>query len=155
LADPAVAPHARLIRAFPSDMVLPIAFWLGEFQRRRPQVVHAWQDATNLTAVVAALLAGGPRLLPGAPSARPDNPRRRLKRFMRDGYRVVLGHPSVVLSNNSLAGARDYADWLDIDPASVEVMYNGIDFDHLAEGIDAARVRLAWASLGIPPDAPV
>lgn len=155
LADPDVAPYSRLVRAFPPDMTLPIAFWLGEFRRRRPQVVHAWQDATNLTAVVAALLAGVPRIILAARSVRPDNPRRRLKRFMREGYRAVLGHPSVVLSNNSLAGARDYAEWLAIDPAGVEVIYNGIDFEQLAEAVDDDRIRQARAALGIPPDAPV
>ncbi|MEI8153759.1 MAG: tetratricopeptide repeat protein, partial [Hyphomicrobiales bacterium] len=65
LAEAEVAPYARLIRAFPPDMVVPIAFWLGEFRRRRPEVVHAWQDGTNLTAVVAALLAGVPRIVLG------------------------------------------------------------------------------------------
>lgn len=155
LADPAVAPYARLIRAFPPDMVAPLAFWLGEFRRRRPQVVHAWQDATNLTAVVAAMLAGVPRIILAARSVRPDNPRRRLKRFMREGYRAVLGHTSVVLSNNSLAGARDYAEWLAIDPASVEVIYNGIDFEQLAETVDHDRVRQARETLGIPHDATV
>lgn len=155
LAAPDVAPYRRLIRAFPADMMLPIAFWMGEFRRRRPAVVHAWQDATNLTAVVAALLAGVPRIILAARSVRPDNPRRRLKRFMREGYRAVLGHASVVLSNNSLAGARDYADWLAIDPASVDVVYNGIDFDLLAAGVDDDRVRRVRAELNIPPDATV
>jgi glycosyltransferase involved in cell wall biosynthesis len=153
LADPAVAPHAILIRAFPPDMVVPIAFWLGEFRRRRPQVVHAWQDATNLTAVVAGLLAGVPKIVLAARSVRPDNPRRRLKRYMREAYRSVLSHPSVVLANNSRAGADDYADWLDVAPASVEVVYNGIDFDQLASAVDTTRVQQARDALGIPREA--
>lgn len=155
LSAPEVAPHEKLIRCFPADMAVPIAFWLGEFRRRRPRVVHAWQDNTNLTAVVAALLAGVPRIVLGARSVRPDNPRRRLKRFMRDGYRAVLGHPSIVLTNNSQAGARDYAQWLDIDPAGIEVVHNGIDFDQLARSVDPARARKLRTDLGIPPDAPV
>jgi hypothetical protein len=125
LQSPEVAPYAEIIRHFPTDMVGPIAFWLQEFRRRRPQVVHAWQDLTNLMAVVAALLAGVPRIVLCCRSVRPDNPRRRLRRFMKEAYQAVLGHPSVVLSNNSRAGANDYADWLGIDPASVEVVYNG------------------------------
>ncbi|MBV8192208.1 MAG: tetratricopeptide repeat protein [Alphaproteobacteria bacterium] len=150
-----VAPYRRLIQAFPTDMVVPIAFWLAEFRRRRPEVVHAWQDGTNLTAVVAALLAGVPRIILGARSVRPDNPRRRLKRFMQEAYRAVIGHPGVVLSNNSRAGANDYADWLGVDPTSIEVIYNGIDFDQLAESVDPVRVREARSRLGIPADAPV
>lgn len=155
LSAPEVAPHEKLIRCFPADMAVPIAFWLGEFRRRRPQVVHAWQDNTNLTAVVAALLAGVPRIILGARSVRPDNPRRRLKRFMRDGYRAVLGHPSIVLTNNSQAGAHDYAQWLGVDPAGIQIIRNGIDFDQLARNVDPARARKLRADLGIPPDAPV
>jgi glycosyltransferase involved in cell wall biosynthesis/tetratricopeptide (TPR) repeat protein len=155
LSAPEVAPYSRVIRAFSSDMALPIAFWLGEFRRRRPEVVHAWQDGTNLTTVVAALLAGVPRIVLSARSVRPDNPRRRLKRFMQDGYRAVLGHRSVVLSNNSRAGANDYADWLGIDPASIEVIYNGIDFHHLARRVDISHARQERSRLGIPADAPV
>jgi len=150
-----VVPYRDLIKAFPADMVVPIAFWLAEFRRRRPEVVHAWQDATNLTAVVAALLAGVPRIILGTRSVRPDNPRRRLKRYMQHGYRAVLGHPAVILSNNSRTGAADYADWLQIDPTSVDVVYNGIDFDDLAQRVDPARVRSVRERLGIPDDAPL
>lgn len=155
LAAPEVAPYARLIKAFPPDMVAPIAFWLAEFSRRRPQVVHAWQDATNLTAVVAALLAGVPRIVLSTRSVRPDNPRRRLKRHMQHAYRAVLGHPSVVLSNNSRAGADDYADWLGIAPERIDVIHNGIDFDLLAARVDLARVREIRSRLRIPTDAPI
>lgn len=152
---PEFAAHARLVRSFPPDMAGLIAFWMREFRRRRPQVVHAWQDATNLTAVVAALLAGVPRIVLGTRSVRPDNPRRRLKRFMQEGYKAVLGHPSVVLSNNSQAGAADYADWLGIAPAAIEVVYNGIDFDQIARSVDPQRTREVRESLGIAGDAPV
>jgi glycosyltransferase involved in cell wall biosynthesis/tetratricopeptide (TPR) repeat protein len=155
LVLPEFAPYARLIRSFPPDMAGLIAFWLREFRRRRPQVVHAWQDATNLTTVVAALLAGVPRIVLGTRSVRPDNPRRRLKRFMQEGYQAVLGHPAVVLSNNSQAGAEDYADWLGIDPAVIKVVYNGIDFDQIAQSVDPRRTREVRESLGIASDAPV
>lgn len=149
------APYARLIGSFPEDMAGTIAFWLAEFRRRRPQIVHAWQDATNLTAVVAALLAGVPRIVLCTRSVRPDNPRRRLKRFMREAYQAVVGHPSVVLSNNSRAGADDYAEWLGIDPASVAIVHNGIDFERLAATADPARAVELRDSLGIPLGAPV
>lgn len=155
LAQPEAAPYARLIRAFPPDMVVAIAFWLTEFRRRRPQVVHAWQDGTNLTVAVAALLAGVPHIVLSARSVRPDNPRRRLKRFMREGYRAVLGHRSVVLSNNSRAGAEDYAKWLGIDPATIEIAYNGIDFDQLARSVDPARASQLRVRLGVPMNSPI
>lgn len=153
--QPAVLPYVRLIRAFPPEMASTIAFWLAEFRHRRPEVVHAWQDSTCLTAVVAALLAGVPRIVLAARSVRPDNPRRRLKRFMREGYRAVLGHSAVFLTNNSRAGANDYAEWLEIDPSDVEVVYNGIDFERMADSVDPMRVEQLRDTLGIPGDAPL
>ena len=153
LWQPEVAPFAELIRHFPRDMVMPIAFWLQEFRRRRPQVVHAWQDSTNLTAVVAAVLAGVPRIVLCCRSVHPDNPRRRLRRFMNEAYRAVLDHPSVVMSNNSRAGADDYAEWLDMAPERIEVVYNGVDFDRLRSSPEEAEA--ARRQLGIPGGAPV
>jgi glycosyltransferase involved in cell wall biosynthesis/cytochrome c-type biogenesis protein CcmH/NrfG len=155
LSQPEVAPFAALIRAFPSDMAGLIAFWLREFRSRRPQVVHAWQDSTALTAAVAALLAGVPKIILAARSVRPDNPRRRLKRFMREAYQAVLSHPSVTLTNNSRAGARDYADWLDLDANRIQVVYNGIDFDKMSRSVLPERVHERREQLGIPIDAPL
>lgn len=155
LAEPEVAPFASIIRPFPPDFAAPMAFWLREFRRRRPEVVHAWQDSTNLTAVVAALLAGVPRIILCCRSVRPDNPWRRLRRFMQEGYKAVLDHPSVILSNNSRAGADSYAEWLDIDTKSIEVVYNGIDFDRLANNAKLEETAQACADLGIPDGAPV
>lgn len=155
LAEAEVAPFASTIRHFPQDFVAPMAFWLREFRRRRPEVVHAWQDSTNLTAVVAALLAGVPRIILCCRSVRPDNPWRRLRRFMQDGYKAVLDHPSVVLSNNSRAGADSYAEWLDVRTSSIEVVYNGIDFDRLANNAKPEETAQARADLGIPDGAPV
>jgi len=152
---PEVAPFAELIGHFPADMAGSIAFWLQEFRRRRPQVVHAWQDSTNLTAVVAALLAGVPRIILCCRSVHPDNPRRRLRRFMKEAYQAVLDHPAVVLSNNSRAGANDYAEWLGIEPGRVEVVYNGVDFDRLDSTADPAETARLRQELGIPPGAPV
>jgi glycosyltransferase involved in cell wall biosynthesis len=74
---------------------------------------------------------------------------------MKEAYQAVLDHPSVVLSNNSRAGADDYADWLGLDPSRIEVVYNGIDFDRLnrsAKPEDALEIR---RDLGIPEGAPV
>ena len=155
LRDPAVAPYAELIRRFPEDMIAPISFWLKEFRARRPAIVHAWQDQTNLSAAVAALLAGVPKIILCTRSVRPDNPRRRLKRYMKDAYQAVLGHRSVMLTNNSRAGAEDYAAWLGLDPRHVAVVHNGMDFERLEQGVDRDAAKRERAALGIPDHAPV
>ena len=153
--SPAVRPHKRLIRSFPDDMIDPIALWLAEFARRRPAVVHAWQDQTILTAVVAAALAGVPRIVFGTRSVRPDNPRRRLRSYMEAAYRETVRLPAVTMIGNSRAGADDYAAWLGLDPGAIRVVYNGIDFDRLERSADPARPAAIRAELGIPAAAPV
>src|SRR6185503_14601060 len=124
--------HAAFVDCFPLNMREPIAIWYREFLRRRPEVVHAWQDQTSLIAVVAALLAGVPRIVLSTRSTRPENPRRRLHRYMERAYKAVVGLPSVVLCNNSVAGARDYEAWLGLTAGTVRVVHNGIDFGLLS-----------------------
>jgi len=95
------------------------------------------------------------RIVLAARSVRPDNPRRRLKRFMREGYQAILGHASVMLTNNSRAGANDYAEWLGVNPDCIEVVYNGIDFDQLAQSVDPARSDQLRSRLSVPPATPI
>jgi len=146
---------AELISLFPDEMAPSIAFWYSEFLKRKPAVIHAWQDMICLTAVVAALLAGVPRILLSTRSMRPDNPRRRLKRFMQVAYQEVLKLPNVSMLNNSKAGASDYEDWLDLPSGSIDVVYNGIDFDALSQKADPAESARLRKEMGIPKSSPV
>ena len=151
-ADDVAQAHDMLIRNLPEELAA-VRFWLSEFRARRPEVVHAWQDMTCLTAVVAALLAGVPKIILGTRSVRPDNPRRRLRRWMQSAYADVLRNPRVTMMNNSRAGAADYADWIGIDPAAIKVVYNGIDFDALAARQDPAQIAAIREELAIPDGA--
>jgi glycosyltransferase involved in cell wall biosynthesis/Tfp pilus assembly protein PilF len=146
---------ARLIGAFPDDMRDAIGVWYREFVARRPAVVHAWQDTVCLMAVVAAALAGVPRILLSTRSTRPDNPRRRLKRYMQRGYEAVMQLPHVSMLNNSQAGAADYEDWLGLPAGTVAVIHNGLDFDRLLNAADPVQSAAHRQRLGIPDGAPV
>jgi glycosyltransferase involved in cell wall biosynthesis/Flp pilus assembly protein TadD len=146
---------AQFINLFPAEMAPSIAFWYSEIRRRKPAVVHAWQDMTCLTAVVAALLAGAPRIILNTRSMRPDNPRKRLKPFMVQAYQAVLNHPSVLMLNNSHAGARDYEEWLSIPANSIRVNHNGIDFESLASSANQSNSDRFRSELSIPKGAPV
>jgi glycosyltransferase involved in cell wall biosynthesis/predicted Zn-dependent protease len=143
---------AVLVEAFPNTMRDAIACWYREFISRRPEVVHAWQDHTCLTAVVAALLAGVPRIVLSTRSTRPDNPRRRLHRFMERGYRAVVQHPSVVICNNSRAGAEDYERWLGLPAKTIQTVHNGLDFGALQRSFKRREPRENRRRLGIGDD---
>lgn len=125
-------------------------YW--ELKDLRPAVVHAWLDWTNVSAGIAAALAGVPRIIL---SGRNGAPHRfaRYAPFMDAAYRALSAAPGVSLINNSRAGADDYAAWLGLDPACIGVIYNGVDRAGAIADADAReRSRAAWR---IPPRADV
>ncbi len=107
-----------------------IITYFRTFERLRPSVAHTWQDKTNIHAGIAAILAGVPRIVM---SGRSLSPLRFPMDFESDRelYRMLLARPEVVLTNNSRAGAEDYARWLDVSPDSIPVILNGFDFDRI------------------------
>jgi glycosyltransferase involved in cell wall biosynthesis len=65
---------------------------------------------------------------------------------MRAAYRFLAGHRSITLVNNSAAGARSYAEWLDLQDGAIRVVRNGIAAKAFtvpsAEEISAFRRKL-------------
>jgi glycosyltransferase involved in cell wall biosynthesis/tetratricopeptide (TPR) repeat protein len=147
--------HAELLRLFPDDLATAIATWLIEIEKRRPEIVHAWQDFGSIAGALAAILAGVPRIILSARSTRPDNKYRRLKRYMGDAYRELLGADGVIMCNNSLGGAADYESWLGLPKASIEVVYNGLDFSQLDRDNAPSAREAVRRKLGISADTPL
>ncbi len=110
----------------PTALVCDAADLWRELVSLRPAVVHAWLDWSNIRAGIAAVLAGVPRIVL---SGRNLNPSRFFfhEPAMRAAYRALLSQPGVVLLNNSLAGAQDYADWLGVEAERIGVVYNAVD----------------------------
>jgi glycosyltransferase involved in cell wall biosynthesis len=120
----------------------------------KPEVVQIWQDDTNIHCGIAALLARVPRISFFTRSKRPTKFTRH-RRYLRACYKDFLRLPNVSIVNNSLAGAEDYAAWLDVPRDRILTVYNGIDIDAFAaDNTEVARQRIR-AELGIPADAPV
>jgi glycosyltransferase involved in cell wall biosynthesis len=132
----------------PTALVCDAADLWRELVSLRPAVVHAWLDWSNIRAGVAAVLAGVPRIVL---SGRNLNPSRFFfhETVMRAAYRVLLSQPGVVLFNNSLAGARDYADWLGVEAARIGVVYNAVDLP-TPDGNAALAER---QRIGVPDEA--
>lgn len=130
-----------------------VLFWAGLLRQHRPQVLHAWQDATSVKTGLAAALVGVPRIVLAARNRSPLHFGYWLP-WMRPVYRALSQLPNVVLTNNSQAGARDYARWLDLPEARIQVIYNALAPAALAPAapLDVAALR---ARFGIAADAPV
>lgn len=152
--DALVREHQHLLKRLPQDMG-PVGWWLAQFREMRPEVVHAWQDMTCLAVCVAAILAGVPRVVLGTRSVRPDNPRRRLRRWMQHAYKDLLRVPTVQMINNSRAGGADYAEWLGLPAEQVKVVYNGLAFESLKRDADPATRTRIREELGVPLGAPL
>lgn len=147
-----IIPHREALRiaaAMPQEiqaMALPL---LGVFLKRRPKVVHTWQDTVNIAGGLAALLAGVPRIVMGTRSTRPDA-RRRMRRYLEPGYHALLALPQITMVNNSHNGARDYEDWLGLEAGTVGVVHNGFDVDEIRAAASRTIEGETPDSLGIP-----
>ena len=95
---------------------------------QKPAVAHLWLDECNIKGGLAAVAARVPRIVLGTRSLPPHNFSLH-QPYMREGYRWLLKQTGVVLLNNSRAGARAYEEWLQIPTGSIQVVYNGFDFD--------------------------
>ena len=144
---------AELVARLPIRLVEDILNLTEAFRERRPEIVHAWQDATSIRCAIAGLIAGVPRLVLSARNVNPTNfdygqP------YMRPAYRALAELDNVVLANNSDAGADDYARWLNLPRARFVVVRNGLDLDRMRPA-PAHAVAAYRARLGIPANAPV
>ena len=121
--------YRRAARGLPAVLVDDALFYAALFLSLRPDVVHAWQDASNVKAGLGAILAGVPRIVLSLRSLRPS----RLDHgasWMWPGYRVLAERRDVSIVANSAAGARDYAAWLGLPAGRIAVVPNAVKSRH-------------------------
>ena len=112
-----------------------VSEYLALFQSERPDIVHLWLDECNVKGGIAATLAGVPRIILGMRSLPPTN-FQFYQPYMRSAYQWLARLPSVIMVNNSSAGARAYEEWLGLKHGDIKVISNGIG--HSQEQIIAA-----------------
>jgi glycosyltransferase involved in cell wall biosynthesis/tetratricopeptide (TPR) repeat protein len=136
--------------------------WLGPgFGRRtqaiyarlkedRPGILHASLDFVNITAGLAALAAGVPRIFLHTHNMRPTELGAQGD-VLRHCYRVLLRRPEVSLVGCAHACIEDYAKWLDLrDPSRLHVVHNGMQVRRIIES-STSKIRAAQRSAhGIP-----
>ena len=128
-------------------IILSYAYY---FRTHRPYVVQSWMDYCNVLAGIGAELAGVPHIVLGGRSLAPEHFALH-QHFMRPGYRRLLAkRPGIVFTNNSQAGANDYARWLSVPASRFEVLHNGFEFPAANPQHDAKHLR---EQLKIPADA--
>jgi glycosyltransferase involved in cell wall biosynthesis len=139
--------HVR--RVLPPELCGDVAALMQEFRRIEPSVVHAWLDWSSIVAGLAASLLPVRRIVLSTRNVGPHNFPSLDQPFFREMYRILLRDPRVRLINNSLAGAEDYARWLDVPRESIAVIRNGVDAQQISrpqeDAIMALRSELAVA----------
>jgi len=104
-----------------------ILFFANKFLTERPAIVHAWLDEPNIAAGIGAVIAGVPKIVLGCRSLSPLH-FQFYQPYMWQAYRELAKLPQVTILNNSVAGARDYAKWLQLPIVRIKVISNGLDF---------------------------
>jgi glycosyltransferase involved in cell wall biosynthesis len=127
-----------LLGCLPVDLAQETIDLVAEFRARRPEVVHAWQDATSIKCGMAGIIAGVPRIVLSSRNVNPSNFAYH-QTFMRPAYRALAERREIVMSNNSEAGAADFCRWLDLPRERYEVVRNGVALDRLQRDEDAGR----------------
>jgi glycosyltransferase involved in cell wall biosynthesis/predicted O-methyltransferase YrrM len=124
-SDPEIPQSLRKASpGLPSDLLLDIANLAREFDRLKPEVVHAWLDWDNIRAGFAAAICGVPRILLSGRNLAPYNFNLH-QSYMKAGYRLLATLPNVQFLNNSRAGGDNYADWIGISRDRIKIIYNG------------------------------
>lgn len=146
-----------LLRHLPFYLVHWAVAAYRRFAADRPALVIAYLDMVNLAAGLGAVLAGVDRVLLSGRNVHPGNfPNHygHAIEWVAACYRHLGTFPEVRLSANSAAGARSYADWLELPRDRVAAIPNGIPADAV-EPPDPEAVRAVRAGVGAADGTPL
>ena len=136
----------------PKTMQHSIRSYFSAICKIKPDIVHAWQDQTNIEIAIAARMAGVPGIVLFARSLRPDGKtmaHMRKRAYLKDSYRSMLQEPNMILSHNSNAGSISYAKWLDVPQKRFSIIHNGIDFEEFVDSSQDSNVENKLLEFGI------
>lgn len=139
-------PVAEALAQLPVDVMIDVLDMIAELREIRPEVVHLWLDDSSTKYGLAAAIAGAPRIVLSGRNVNPTHFEFH-RPYMRAVYRALAGRSSVVLSNNSRAGAESYAAWLALPAQDIRVVYNAVD-PALWPKLDPAARRAARIRFG-------
>lgn len=123
--------HAAPIGQLPEFLLPHTLDFLAEMLSDPPDIVHSWLDLTNIWSGVAALFANVPVIVLSLRNLSPWRFPYLYHDWFKPWYQLLAANPRVHFINNSTAGARDYADWLGLPIARIQVVTNGVDFESI------------------------
>ena len=150
-----VLPYALTDMAaiLPNSTIAEFHAFLRLFRKAQPDVVQCWQDQINVTAGLAAVAAGVPRIILNCRNSSPPA-FSYYQPYFWPAYRFLLRHHQICIMANSYSGAMDYAHWLDIPADRFRVVGNAFlpdTYDNASATPEAASTLRG--RLGIPENA--
>ena len=149
-----LAPWKKYLDKLPISMQREVEPLFLNFLHKKPKIVHAWQDQTNINVAIAASMAGVPGIVMFARSMRPDGKTMmhiRNRPYLRRAYQALsMNVTRALLCHNSSVGCQSYEDWLGVSAGNFEVIHNGVDFEGIEQSSQGASIS---EILNLPNDA--
>lgn len=142
------------IKYLRDSMQVSILSLYDAFVNDEPDIVHGWQDQTNIEVAIAGLIAGVPGIVLFARSMRPDGKTMahiRDRPFLKKAYNEIIKNKNVILCHNSNPGAESYAKWLGVDSSIFPVIHNAIDIKKIDSALDNGIETDIFNDLNIMP----
>ena len=140
----------------PDTMQFSISKYYAAIDKIKPDIVHGWQDLTNVEIALTCAMQGVPGVVMFARSLRPDGKTMahiRKRKYFKEAYKEILKDNKIQFSHNSDAGKLSYSSWLKIPQKRFSVIHNGIDFTEFEVSSDDGKVQEIIDSFSIPDDA--
>ncbi len=142
----------ELLGLLPSTTISVVRNLVEHFRDEVPDLVHCWQDQTIVSASIASLMCGVPRIMGSARSMRPDEKSElhiRKRPHLSQCMKFFLTGERISLTTNSEAGKISYAEWLEISPEEISVIRNGVDFEFLEKSKKPRKFNKRFKEIGI------
>ncbi len=140
----------------PKSMQISISKYYSAISVIRPDIVHAWQDQTNVEASLVCGMLGVPGVVIFARSLRPDGKsmaHMRKRKYFKEAYKAILADQNIQFSHNSNAGKLSYSSWLKIPQKRFSVIHNGINFTEFGFNSDDNVIKEKMDTFAIPENA--
>lgn len=140
----------------PDTMQFSISKYYAAIDKIKPDIVHGWQDLTNVEIALTCAMQGVPGVVMFARSLRPDGKTMahiRKRKYFKEAYKEILKDNKIQFSHNSGAGKLSYSNWLKIPQKRFSVIHNGIDFTEFEANSDDGKIQAKIDSFSIPDNA--
>lgn len=117
---------ARVVDALPRSLRQDIRALWPLASRLNPRVIHGWQDRASLAAGFVGSCLKSPQIVMSLRNMQPQK-RGDFPSYTQALYSAFARLPNVSLNANSIAGARDYEAWLDLEYGHITTLHNGLN----------------------------